>query len=66
VHTPAAAPFLLLHLPDGERMRTHLRGRGVAVRRCDTFPGLGPDFLRIAVRPRAMTEQLITTMREIL
>lgn len=66
VHTPAAAPFLLLHLPDGDRMRTHLRERGVAVRRCDTFPGLGPDFLRIAVRPRAMTEQLIVTMREIL
>ncbi|WP_430333106.1 Rv2231c family pyridoxal phosphate-dependent protein CobC [Rhodococcus sp. ACT016] len=66
VHTPASAPFLLLRLPDGERMRTHLRTRGVAVRRCDTFPGLGPDFLRIAVRPRAMTEQLIATMREIL
>ncbi|MDH6678237.1 histidinol-phosphate aminotransferase [Rhodococcus sp. LBL1] len=66
VHTPAAAPFLLLRLSDGERMRTHLRERGVAVRRCDTFPGLGPDFLRIAVRPRAMTEQLIATMREIL
>ncbi|RVW10954.1 threonine-phosphate decarboxylase [Prescottella agglutinans] len=66
VHTPAAAPFLLLRLPDGVRMRAHLRARGIAVRRCDTFPGLGPDFLRIAVRPRTMTERLITTMREIL
>lgn len=66
VHTPAAAPFLLLHLPDGECMRTHLRGRGVAVRRCDTFPGLGPDFLRVAVRPRATTERLITVMSELM
>ncbi|WP_433605234.1 Rv2231c family pyridoxal phosphate-dependent protein CobC [Prescottella agglutinans] len=65
VHAPAAAPFLLLHLPDGERMRTHLRTRGIAVRRCDTFPGLGPDFLRIAVRPRALTEQLIAVMSEL-
>ncbi|PTR32100.1 histidinol-phosphate aminotransferase [Rhodococcus sp. OK519] len=65
-HTPAMAPFLLLRLPDGERMRTHLRARGVAVRRCDTFPGLGPDFLRVAVRPRPLAQQLIATMREIL
>ncbi|RVW04909.1 Rv2231c family pyridoxal phosphate-dependent protein CobC [Rhodococcus spongiicola] len=65
VRTPAAAPFLLLRLPDGERMRAHLRWRGIAVRRCDTFPGLGPDFLRIAVRPRTLTEQLIEAMREL-
>ncbi|CAM3240680.1 Rv2231c family pyridoxal phosphate-dependent protein CobC [Prescottella defluvii] len=66
VHEPATAPFLLLRLPDGERMRTGLRARGIAVRRCDTFPGLGPDFLRVAVRPRAQAEQLIATMREFL
>ncbi|RVW05575.1 Rv2231c family pyridoxal phosphate-dependent protein CobC [Rhodococcus xishaensis] len=65
VRTPAAAPFLLVQLPDGERMRAHLRRRGIAVRRCDTFPGLGPDFLRVAVRPRALTEQLITAMSEL-
>lgn len=66
VHTPAAAPFLLLRVPDGNRVRNDLRERGIAVRRCDTFPGLGPDFLRIAVRPRQMTEHVIATMREIL
>jgi histidinol-phosphate aminotransferase len=45
------APFLLLHVIDGERVREGLRERGIAVRRADTFPGLGPDHLRIAVRP---------------
>ncbi|WP_422332538.1 Rv2231c family pyridoxal phosphate-dependent protein CobC [Rhodococcus sp. (in: high G+C Gram-positive bacteria)] len=66
VHSPATAPFLLLRLPDGESMRTALRERGIAVRRCDTFPGLGPDFLRVAVRPRDQTDVLIDAMKEIL
>lgn len=66
VHQPAVAPFLLLRLPDGELMRTHLRERGIAVRRGDTFPGLGPDFLRVAVRPRELTDVLIDAMKEIL
>jgi histidinol-phosphate aminotransferase len=39
-------------LPDGhgERLRAGLRAAGVAVRRGDTFPGLGPDHVRVAVR----------------
>src|SRR5690606_11785941 len=41
----AAASFLLIQVEDGERVRAALRGRGIAVRRCDTFPGLGPDWL---------------------
>jgi histidinol-phosphate aminotransferase len=43
------APFLLLRIRDATRVRARLRGLGVAVRRGDTFPGLGPDWLRIAV-----------------
>ncbi|AOW94752.1 hypothetical protein BFN03_10120 [Rhodococcus sp. WMMA185] len=65
VHLPAAAPFLLLRFADGELMRRHLRDRGIVVRRCDTFPGLGPDFLRVAVRPRQQTDALIDAMKEI-
>ncbi|TCK24893.1 Rv2231c family pyridoxal phosphate-dependent protein CobC [Pseudonocardia endophytica] len=47
------APYLLLHLPDGtgELVRARLRERGIAVRRADTFPGLGADHVRVAVRP---------------
>lgn len=59
VHTPAAGPFLLLRVPDGERLRERLRGRGIAVRRADTFPGLGPDHLRVAVRPAADVDRLV-------
>jgi histidinol-phosphate aminotransferase len=43
------APFLLLRVPAGAELRSRLRELGVVVRRCDTFPGLGPDWLRIAV-----------------
>jgi histidinol-phosphate aminotransferase len=43
--------FVLLRVPDGLGVRQALRHRGWAVRRGDTFPGLGPDHLRVAVRP---------------
>ncbi|OQS16837.1 hypothetical protein B0T36_04110 [Nocardia donostiensis] len=59
VHTPAAAPFLLLHHPAGFRLREHLTEQGIAVRRADTFPGLGPDHLRVAVRPAADIDRLV-------
>jgi len=53
--TPAG-PFLLLHLEDGAEARLRLRESGYAVRRADTFPGLGPDWLRVAVRDRRTTD----------
>lgn len=65
VHEPAAAPFVLIELSDGAAMRSHLRGRGIAVRRCDTFPGLGPNQLRLAVRPAEQVSVLIDAMKEI-
>jgi histidinol-phosphate aminotransferase len=47
------APFVLITVPDGERVRLRLRELGYAVRRGDTFPGLSTDWLRVAVRDRA-------------
>jgi histidinol-phosphate aminotransferase len=64
VHEPAAAPFLLLRAHQGQRLRTALRERGIAVRRGDTFPGLTPDHLRVAVRPPEVSAILINAMRE--
>jgi histidinol-phosphate aminotransferase len=31
-------------------MRKHLHTKGIAVRRCDTFVGMGNDYLRATVR----------------
>ncbi|GAA2972530.1 Rv2231c family pyridoxal phosphate-dependent protein CobC [Actinokineospora diospyrosa] len=59
------APFLLLEIPDGERVRLALRERGIAVRRGDTFPGLGKDHLRVAVRSPRECLPLVAALREL-
>jgi histidinol-phosphate aminotransferase len=65
VHQPAAAPFLLIRVRDGERIRQGLRDRGIAVRRGDTFPGLTTDHLRVAVREPALCGDLLTALAEL-
>jgi histidinol-phosphate aminotransferase len=61
---PGVAPYLLLRLPagQGERVRAALRAAGVAVRRGDTFPGLGRDHVRVAVRPAAQVAVLVDAL----
>ncbi len=59
---PAAGPFLLIHVPGAAAIRTRLRELGFAVRRGDTFPGLGPDWLRLAVRDRATTDRFVIAL----
>ena len=65
---PGRAPYLLLRLPDGrgERVRAALRAAGIAVRRADTFPGLGPDHLRVAVRPADQVARLVAALSDAL
>jgi histidinol-phosphate aminotransferase len=63
VHQPASAPYLLLQVPGGERIRTVLRQAGIAVRRADTFPGLTADHLRVAVRPPEVAARLVDGLR---
>ncbi|MER7890795.1 Rv2231c family pyridoxal phosphate-dependent protein CobC [Micromonospora sp. NPDC094482] len=62
---PASA-FVLIHLPGAATVRAGLRERGWAVRRGDTFPGLGPDWLRVAVRDPATTDEFIRVLGEML
>lgn len=61
---PGLAPYLLVYLPDGagEQVRKRLHADGIAVRRCDTFPGLGPDHLRVAVRPPQLARVLVDAL----
>jgi histidinol-phosphate aminotransferase len=73
--TPAArASFLLIKgfLPassDGapdrslrDSLRDRLRQAGWAVRRGDTFPGLGPAWIRVAVRDRATNDRFAAAL----
>jgi histidinol-phosphate aminotransferase len=53
-----AAPFVLVRHPEARRLRETLRRDGFALRRGDTFPGLGPQWLRLAVRDVATTDRL--------
>ncbi|MFC7328785.1 Rv2231c family pyridoxal phosphate-dependent protein CobC [Marinactinospora rubrisoli] len=62
----AAASFLLVRFPGAHRLRADLRDRGIAVRRGDTFPGLGTDWLRIAVRDSETNSRMTRTLAELL
>ncbi|MEU8823978.1 Rv2231c family pyridoxal phosphate-dependent protein CobC [Streptomyces sp. NPDC048636] len=63
---PAAGPFLLIQIPGAVALRTRLRELGFAVRRGDTFPGLGPDWLRLAVRDRPTTDRFAVALAKAL
>lgn len=65
VALPARAPFLLLRVDNGDKVRHALRERGIAVRRGDTFPGLGPDHLRVAVRSPEYGAVLAEALRDV-
>jgi histidinol-phosphate aminotransferase len=59
-----AGPFVLAHHPHAARLRESLRRRGLAVRRGDTFPGLGPQWVRIAAREPATTDILLASLTQ--
>lgn len=59
-HIPSRASFVLAEV--GEGVHEALRAAGIAVRRADTFPGLGPEWVRIAVRPPHRTAALVDTL----
>ncbi|CAM5559959.1 Aminotransferase OS=Streptomyces alboniger OX=132473 GN=CP975_07835 PE=3 SV=1 [Streptomyces alboniger] len=63
---PAEGPFVLVRVPGAEGVRARLRAAGFAVRRGDTFPGLGPDWIRLAVRDRATTARFLPALAEAL
>ena len=58
------APFVLFAARDAVLTRKRLRAKGIAVRRCDTFIGLGDDYLRAAVRQEWPV--LVDALREVL
>ncbi|GDY73111.1 hypothetical protein SAV31267_025960 [Streptomyces avermitilis] len=62
VAEPAEGPFVLVRLPRAAAVRGHLRGLGFAVRRGDTFPGLGEEWLRLAVRDRATVNRFLQAL----
>ncbi|MGW0606930.1 cobyrinate a,c-diamide synthase [Streptomyces sp. NPDC002640] len=60
---PSAAPFVLAR--PGEGVHGLLRAHGVAARRADTFPGLDPSWIRLAVRPPETTRRFLDALAEV-
>jgi histidinol-phosphate aminotransferase len=63
---PARGPFVLVEVGDGDRVRESLRQAGFAVRRGDTFPGLGPQWIRLAVRHPDVTGRFLAALAGVL
>lgn len=59
------APFVLLQVRNGRKVRQRLRERGYAVRRGDTFPGLGPTWMRVAVRDPQVTDGFVDALHTV-
>ena len=59
-----AASFVLLRTAVREQWNS-LRDKGFAVRRADTFPGLGDEWIRVAVRDEATSAAFATALREV-
>lgn len=65
---PSQTNFLLLEtsppLPEPERLFESLLRSGILVRNCASFPGLGPDFIRVAVRTHEENLLLVQAMNK--
>jgi histidinol-phosphate aminotransferase len=61
----ARASFLLIRV-DVPEVWNPLRDKGFAVRRGDTFPGLGPNWIRVAVRDEQTSAAFVAALEECL
>lgn len=62
---PGEANYLLFFHPRTD-LGVALRNKGVLVRRCDNYPGLGPGWYRVAVRTREENDAFLKTLEEVL
>lgn len=62
VVSPAEGSFVLVRMPGAAAVRERLRELGYAVRRGDTFPGLGQEWVRVAVRDRGTADGFLRAL----
>lgn len=60
------ANYLLFRAPGRADLKERLVERGVLIRSCANYHGLGADYYRIAVRPAAENDVLLRAMGEVL
>lgn len=67
ISLPSVAPFVLVNTSNcgPASVREPLARAGFAVRRAETFPGLGPTWIRIKVPPKAITDRLLVALSKL-
>ena len=63
---PSQVNYILFQAPGVDDLKERLLERGVLIRSCANYVGLGPDYYRVAVRRRWENEGLMRAMREVL
>ena len=63
---PSRVNYILFQAPGVDDLKERLLERGVLIRSCANYVGLGPDYYRVAVRLHWENEGLIGAMREVL
>ncbi len=60
------ANFLFFHLDDNGALTAKMRERGVLIRDCSNYVGLGPGYYRIAVRTREENTKMLQALEDAL
>ena len=60
-----AADYLFFYAPQDPGWGALLRERGILIRDCSNYHGLGKGYYRVAVKQRRQNRQLIKEMKEI-
>ncbi|MCC6034138.1 MAG: histidinol-phosphate aminotransferase family protein [Desulfurococcaceae archaeon] len=58
--------FLLIEVREGLKLVSVLKENGIAVRSCLSFKGLGPNFIRIAIRKTEENDELLKVLKEVI
>ena len=63
---PGQANYLLFRLPGVDDLKERLVGKGILIRSCGNYHGLGPDWYRVCVRTEEENRRLLAVMKEVL
>ena len=62
---PGQANYLLFRLPGVANLKERLLERGVLIRSCANYYGLGPDWYRVCVRGEEENRRLLAALSEV-
>ncbi len=63
---PGDANFLLFHCPGDTTLQDRMLNRGILIRSCGNYSGLGPDWYRVAVCRTAENRRLLQGLQQVM